>query len=257
MAFIVSIAIYNAQLGKVRLTVFSLLAFGIMFVLIIISKWLLKLKSQLLDNNQLIEKSSTCQQEQINSLCKENDFYIKNTKSINDLLEYEILNADKEVVWNCRCKLAQEIIHSIEMCTSDKVESILKVIYNPVKQLYWVIDGQLSIGTIRKDSEGWHYNNVDDQLIYSAIIKEKDEEEEDFNKAVNLIGVFTPLYFTSPTPRRRLVDFILHGNKDEVIGQYFFSLSNIDLTSDIDRKFDRRIAVIFSILLDVQFIQKL
>lgn len=177
------------------------------------------------------------------------DLYLREKKNTCDLREYQIENHEKEIVWYGKCILRQNSIQSIELYSSKpNVELILQVIRSPDGVKFSVNDKKTAIGYLIIENNGLIFNDLDMQKMVAIFEDEINEEEEDVN-IVYMIATLTP----APSCSRKTKQFSIRGKSNGILGKYYVSLQNIDLTPDINNEFDRRVAIVAAIFLDVQF----
>lgn len=201
---------------------------------------------------KIIEKFT--ENEKPNSSYDYSDLYLTRNILTNDLIEYQILNKEKSMYWSGRCNLNQGKIYSITLCSGhENKEMILQVRKELVGLEYLIKDSQSVIGNIKITDKGLSFEDIDNISIYTAT---PENETDDGLGAVAdwLIAMDTLNPFSSAS---KVNYFTLKGENNEVLGKYYMSLKNIDLTTDTNEKFDRRIAVIFSIMLDSALIGNL
>jgi len=174
------------------------------------------------------------------------DLYLNRNILANDLIEYQILTKEKVIYWSGRCNLNQGKIHSITLCSEHENQEIILQVEKLAGLEYLIKDSQSHIGSIKITDKGLSFNNIGNVEVYTATPEIVADDGLGI-VADWLIAVDTLKPFSSASTANY---FVLKGENDEILGKYYISLKNIDLTTDVTGKFDRRIAAIFSMLLD-------
>jgi uncharacterized membrane protein YdcZ (DUF606 family) len=196
------------------------------------------------EKEKVIEKYT--ENEIQNSSYDYNDLYLTRNILATDLIEYQILSKEKVIYWSGRCNLNQGKIHSLTLCSEHENKEIILQVEELAGLEYIIKDSQSLIGSIKITDKGLSFNNIDNVPMYTAT--PENVTDDGLGMVADwLIAIDTLKPFSSASTANY---FVLKGENDEILGKYYISLKNIDLTIDATGKFDRRIAVIFSMLLD-------
>jgi len=244
---------YNPTLGEI-LGMNIVQPFVLVFLLIILLSSYNGLRR--IFNKEKIGKKveKITEKEELNSPSDHSDLYLKKCISTSELIEYQITSKENAILWSSNCKLIQGKLHSIILYAGDiKKEVVFEVTKEPTSLKYRIKNSQSNMRSIIITTNGLIFNDVDDNIIYTAT--PETASDDGFGEVVDwLLFIDTLNPFSSAS---KIDYFILRDKNDEVLGKYYLSLKNIDLTIDTNNKFDRRIAAIFSILLDSALIGNL
>jgi hypothetical protein len=179
-------------------------------------------------------------------LCNNKDLYLEKIKCSCDLAEYQIKNHEKKIIGYSKCISNQSIIQSIWLYSSDNhIEPIMVVTRSPDGVNFLINDKKATIGYLSERSNGLVYYNLDMQMRGTIYDNEIHDTTDDAD-VLYMIATFTP------ASSKKSKQFILKG-ENAILGKYYASLRNIDLTQDINDEFDIRVASIAAIFLDVKF----
>lgn len=196
------------------------------------------------EKGKIIEKYT--ENEKKNSSYDYSDLYLNRKVVANDLIKYQVLNKEKLIYWSGRCNLKQGKIHSITLYSEHENQEIILQVKKVAGLEYLIKDSQSHIGSIKITDKGLGFNNLDNVPVYTAT--PENVTDDGLGMVADwLIAIDTLKPFSSASTANY---FVLKGENDEILGKYYISLKNIDLTIDAAGKFDRRIAAIFSMLLD-------
>ena len=225
--------------------ILTLFFMGVFAVIYKAFSWLLGKKKE-----EVVAEIEKSQEKNGGSLNSDNDLYLIKNSHTDDLIEYQIENKGKVPFWQGKCILTHGSVQSIELFSSSNInEVVLKVSIqaNDSSELL-VKNGEVAIGSLKLTNSGLVFCNSDNKPVYSAILEgipvEKYEKVADFILRLDSLDV-------SAYPQKKAF-FRINDQNDEMLGKYYYSLKNMDLTLDENSKFDRRIAAVFLMLLDAK-----
>lgn len=198
------------------------------------------------------EKEEDLKKDDINSMggCidNNNDLYLREKNISSNLREYQVENCKKEIIWYSKCMLSRGNIQSIELYSSKpNIEMNLQVAKSPDELRFIINDKKTAIGYLNVEKNGLFFSDLTEHKIVTVYEEEQTQESEDINTAY-MIATLTP-FPGSKKPKQ----YLIKGKSTQILGKYYLSIHNIDLTPDINCEFDRRMAIIAAIFLEVQF----
>lgn len=254
LSWIISFAVgeYNSVLGEIleMAMVHPLLLIFLSTLLLIIYIGLRRIFNK--EEKEIkIEAITENEEKRSSNSCGYSDMYLTKSILTSDLIEYQIINKENTILWTGRCNLNRGKIHSIILYSGDaNKEIVFQVAREATGFEYFIKDSRSIIGSIIITNNGLRFNNIDNSPIYTAT---PETVAYDGLGAVAdlLVGIDTLQAFSSASK----VNYItLKGKDEELLGKYYTSLRNIDLTTDTNNNFDRRIAAVFSMFLDSSLI---
>lgn len=175
------------------------------------------------------------------------DLYLKKHPISDSIIEYQLLNKAEIVLWRANCTVNKGRINSIWISSGDREnETVLHVDVETPGLNYVVKEGPNAIGYIIAISNGYKFDALDNALKYSVTF------ETNFTEGLGcvadwLISLETGTGFSSES---NFTYISFKDGNEETVGKYYIALNNLDLTPDINSKFDMRIAAAFSVFID-------
>lgn len=175
------------------------------------------------------------------------DLYLRKSILASDFVDYQIISKKKIILYRGKCNLSQGRINSIILYSGDaNTEIVLQVEKKTIGSEYIVKDRESALGLIIITKSGLSYNNIDNNVIHTATLETAVDDGlgvvADWLVALDTLTVFSS--------ESKFNYFILKGKDGETLGKYLTPLQNLDLTADTENKYDKRIAIIFSIIID-------
>lgn len=179
------------------------------------------------------------------------DFYIKcvnneNEKTDAAILTYQIHDSSKKPLLNSKCSINQGRIHSIEFFEINTNRSLIALQRtNNAPETYAVVD-DLRDTTILKTEQGWKITTKQGTICDVILKKEKVHVI-----ALILLTILDILYLpTLPALKTQIQYMFYMEEEDELLGTFFFNLSNLYITDDGDGILDVYTALAQAILID-------
>ena len=164
-------------------------------------------------------------------------FLVRNTHKDN-IKTYQINNDKKELVLEVRCHFNNEILDVIELYSLEAYcRSVLKA--RKESSGYIVVKEEVTIGKLQIQKDRLCFLNVDNEVVYSAILVSADN----FYQPLELKVISDYFYKIE-------LHFIFKGKGNKNLGKYFIALHNLDLTRDKNILFDRHIAIALAIIIE-------
>lgn len=246
LATIISFVVgeYNSKLGEILgMAMIQPLLLSFLFVIFLV----LYIGLRKIFTKEKKEKEKFNENEISNNVCVNSDIYLVKTNSDRDLIEYQFMNKENSTLWNGRCNLIQGKIHSIMLYSGDtNMGIVLQVLQEIVGQEYLIKDSHSIIGKIKITNKGLSFSNLNHKVTHTAILE--TVIDEGFGAVADWLLALDTLHAYSSSIKYSY--FILNGENGVTSGKYYITLQNIDLTPDINNNFDRRIASVFSMLID-------
>jgi len=181
---------------------------------------------------------------------KKDIFFEKNIIS-KGLIKYKFFNRlrnEQQVIrWNASCTLIQGKIHSVVLYADDTdEEEVVQIKEAGRRGEYLAMEGSLPAGYIKITDKILQYIQTDNKKTYSANFK-SDVDEGLGTAADWLLTLFT---LDAQNSQSIYNYFSLQVDNDEIVGRIDTCLKNIDLTADVNNKFDVRIAGLFAIFIE-------
>lgn len=160
-------------------------------------------------------------------------------KVYKDKVIYQINNDKKEVVLEAKCYLKCGSLVDIELYSR---ESYNRLVLNLRKDIpdYVVIKDESTIGKLQILEDRLYFINLENEIVYSAIL-------------VSAYNSYRPMKLTliSEWFYKTEFHFAFKGKENDNLGRYFMALCNLDLTCDKKVVFNRYIASLLAIFIDV------
>jgi len=164
-------------------------------------------------------------------------FLVRNTCTDN-IREYHINNAKKELISEAKCQFNRGILEMIELHSPKAYnESVLKIQKDALG--YVVRKEEVTIGKIQLAKDCLSFSNIDNEVVYSATLVSADTDYQ----SLDLKTISNYFYKIE-------LHFELRGKDNKNWGRYYFALHNIDLTRDKKILFDRHIAIVLAIIIE-------
>lgn len=169
------------------------------------------------------------------------DLYLVKQKINEDLIDYQISNKEKAVLWKSRCALKQGKLDSI-ILTGEAGDEI---VWQRNAQGDLSVENQSALGTLKVTPEGLIFSKHG-EARYTAL--PEDIDDEGLGAAAEWL---LSIALVSSVQASDQADcFIIKDQDDQALGKYYSLLNNIDLSVATNHHFDRRVIVLMAILLD-------
>ena len=251
LAFILQLLVgsYYSRIGEFlgSFMVFPIIVFLLMITLIIIYHALVSKPNKSIKEELIKEKAE--KQTAPEMLSSDTDLYLSSNIS-NDIVNYWIKNQENVVVSEAKCILNGGVIDLIQLYLQKVDEALNQVV---IKELnsdnYLVKEGELILGSIKVKQDSLYFYDTNNTAIYSCILDEVDKDEMDqaINSILNIAS-----FFSVSTANEKTEIFFMKDREEELIGKYFFALHNLDLNTGSKNNIDKRIPLIFAIIIDIQ-----
>lgn len=239
---------YDSILGKILETaaVFPFIVIFLYVMLVVIYRGFLKLTGKA---DKSPAKEDKADYDSPPGALNDSDELFLEKHKCGDVIEYLVQTRHQAKVFAVKCQLVEGIVNSIELSAAKREPDIWAVRLTTTK--YLIKEDKLVLGYLKIQQVGVSFYDVANRLINCAVLAdEKDKEDE----CAAALGTVLAIATLTPLDKAKASTYLLKGSKNEVVGKYFGDLYNLELNS-VDNAIDKRIAVLFAILLDTKIKQ--
>lgn len=175
-----------------------------------------------------------------------NDLYFFRHNSNDDFIDFRIESCDKKVFMHAKCQLSQQKIYTIDLYSEIYKQKIIKVI-SQSDSSYLIINNQMKIGFLREVNGKLCFEDLDNERIYLATLTVIDSEEKEMDLVMSLVTLEASASYVKQKY------LLIKQANDETVGKYFYNLHNLYMDTEENCELDKNIAIIFSIISEVNF----